>query len=372
MPCERQRASIRAAETESTEIAMEFYGFSFGRMSRVHSKVYYARTSNNLQMVKGLRLGIKFSGDTNALRMARVASLAERLGFHSLWATESRFTRDAVSRAAMLAVLTKRVIVGTAVVNAFTRSLAVLASTAATIDEASRGRFILGLGAGGERFISSQGIGFERPLKRLEEFTVLLRQIWEGRSVSFVGQTIEVSGITLGFRPVRPRIPVYYGVTGNKAIDLASRLSDGIILNAYTSLSYNRNANRTIRGSPDGARLPVLGNVAVSMDPDTDAAILAAKPMVFTYVTSFPALAKANGVPESHVKELIELERKDGLKMALQSLDDKWVLELAAVGGPEECRKRVRQYAGVGLDEVLLTAISGNEAEVTREMSQLL
>ena len=322
-------------------------------------------------MAKNCKLGMKFSGDTSIRSMLRTAALSERLGYNSLWATESRFTRDAITRASALSVISHCSAVGTAVVSPFTRSVAVLAISAATIDEISSGRFILGMGPGTQKYVESQGIGLEKPLKKLEEVTMILRRLWEGETVTFNGETIRISNMKMDFKPLRKKVPVYFGVTGEKGIELALRVSDGIILNGYTTISYLEDACRRAKRRQSGTEFPILGNVMVCMDNDSEIALKAAKPAVYAYITSFPAIAKANRVSEDEVRQLNSLEAKYGMEQALDQLDDNLVKEVVAAGTPEECRKRVADYMQHEVTEVLLTPIFGDHSIIAQEMAEL-
>lgn len=335
-------------------------------------KLFYFKKGRDGQMSRRTKLGVKFAGDMVTYDTLKLAIFAEKLGYYSLWTTESRFTRDAVTRISAIAALSKKVMVGTAVINPFTRSPALLAITSATIDEISNGRFILGLGAGTKKYLSCQGLPFIKPLKRLEECTILLRKLWRGEFVSFKGETLEVSDVRLDFKPVRERIPIYFGVTSEKGIKLAMDIGDGIILNGYTSVSYAERANKRVKFHPRGKKLPVLGNVMVAMDDDEDKAIDGAKPFVYTYITSFPAIAKANLISREFIEELKEIEAKRSIKDALEQLPDKMVKEVVAVGTPEDCRKWITEYLRVGLEEVLITPIYGNAEKIVKGMSELL
>lgn len=318
------------------------------------------------------KLGIKFSGDTNTRSMLRTAALSESLGYNSLWATESRFTRDAFTRASALSTTSNRAAVGTAVVNPFTRSIAVLAISASTIDEISNGRFILGMGPGTQRYIEPQGIRLEKPVKRLEEATLLIRRLWKGETVTFHGETTNISNMKLDFKPLREKIPIYFGVTGEKGIELALRVSDGIILNGYTTISYLKDVCKRARRHKTGSEFPILANVMVCMSVDSEIAVTAAKHAVYAYITFFPAIAKANRISEKQVRELTSLETKYGIEQALEQLDDSLVKEVVAAGTPEECRRRVADYMQDEVTEVLLTPIFGDHCTIAQEIAEVL
>lgn len=89
-----------------------------------------------------------------------------------------------------------------------------------------------------------------------------------GESISFKGETFEISDVKLDFKPVRDDILIYFGVMGEKGLKLATDIGDGIILNGYTSVSYAKKTNERAKDHPRGKILPVLGNVMVAMDDD--------------------------------------------------------------------------------------------------------
>jgi 5,10-methylenetetrahydromethanopterin reductase len=159
------------------------------------------------------RLGFEVLGEPAVPALTAIARQAEALGYDSIWLAETRFTRDAVTTAAAVAAATRRVRVATAVTNPFTRGAVLTAVTAATLDEAAGGRFILGLGPGSPTVLARQGIGFDRPLTRLRETVEVVRRLLAGEEVWFAGETLSVAGARLDFTP-RAAIPIYLGVTG--------------------------------------------------------------------------------------------------------------------------------------------------------------
>src|SRR5689334_21372627 len=101
-------------------------------------------------------IGLELAGTPSVPEMMRLAALAERLGYDSIWLTETRFTRDAVTTAAAVAAATERVRIGTAVVNPYTRGAALTAVTVATLDELAGGRLVAGIGPGSPLILAQQ------------------------------------------------------------------------------------------------------------------------------------------------------------------------------------------------------------------------
>src|SRR5579884_1250564 len=113
------------------------------------------------------RIALGLLGEPAVAGMAKLSARAEDLGYDSIWLTETRFTRDAITTAAVVGLATKSVKVGTGVVNTFTRGAVLTAVTLATLDEITEGRTIFGIGPGSPLVLERQGFEFDRPLIRL-------------------------------------------------------------------------------------------------------------------------------------------------------------------------------------------------------------
>ena len=221
-----------------------------------------------------LPLGLELPGEPSVPEMIDTASLAEQLGYESIWLTETRFTRDAITTTSALATATRSARIATAVINPFTRGAVLTAVTAATLDEVCAGRFVLGIGPGSPTVLERQGIGFNQPLVRLRETVHVVRRLLRGEEVFFAGETISVAGARLDFTPVRTVIPIYFGVTGPRALALAGEAADGVILNGFVSLEYTKRAIEIVRSSAqangrDPDEIEITGSIVVSVDANT-------------------------------------------------------------------------------------------------------
>lgn len=321
-------------------------------------------------MVERLRIGAKFGGDMPMKETLALAKLAERTGYTSLWVNETRFTRDAVTRISAIAAVTDKAVLGTAVLNPYTRSLMLLAITASTVDEISGGRFILGMGVGTRKYLRSQGIMPSNQLAYLRNSVLVMRRLWNGEMISFEDEGISLTEAKLDFKPIRNSIPIYVGATKDRGIRFAANFADGIILNGYTAKSHVRRVKDLLDGEAAN-HVPVLGNIMVSMDEDEESAIRGARKLAYTYFTSIPTIAKANGISDQLIEELKQLEKKRGLNEAMAHLPDEAITNAVATGTPEQIRRWIRDYSQCGLHEVLITRIHGDTEEIIREVSEL-
>ena len=128
---------------------------------------------------------------------------ADASGYDSFWMPEA-WERDAFTLFTELAAHTSRIHLGTGIVNVFSRSPALIAMSAATLDEISGGRFRLGLGTSGARVVEDfHGVKFGHPLTRLRETIQIIRLLLAGERVDFEGRCFHLSRFKLGFKPFR-------------------------------------------------------------------------------------------------------------------------------------------------------------------------
>jgi 5,10-methylenetetrahydromethanopterin reductase len=299
-------------------------------------------------------LGLELPGEPSVPEMAAIAQRAESLGYDSIWLTETRFTRDAVTTTGAVAAATRRVRVATAVINPFTRGAVLTAVTAATLDEAAGGRFIHGLGPGSPTVLARQGLPFARPLARLRETVGVVRRLLAGEEASFTGETLAVHGARLDFTPLRPTIPIYLGVTGPKALALAGEIADGVILNGFVSLEYTRRAVDIIRSAAQAAgrdpdAIEITASTVVSIAADARAARDAVRPLVALYLAEFPNVARESGVPAELRARIAALHQSRGSAAAATLVADDVVDALTCSGTLATVRDALerRRQAGV-------------------------
>ncbi|MFQ5978356.1 MAG: LLM class flavin-dependent oxidoreductase [Candidatus Heimdallarchaeota archaeon] len=157
------------------------------------------------------------------------AQQIENFGFDSIWVPEV-WGRDAFTFLTQLSMATQRIRIGTAIVNMFSRSPATLATTAASLNEISNGRFVLGLGLSGPIVIQDwHGQRWQKPLQRTIEYFEIIRLILSGERVNYNGQIFNLKGFQLPrhFTPPRADLPLFLAALGSKNMELAGQIADG-------------------------------------------------------------------------------------------------------------------------------------------------
>jgi len=292
----------------------------------------------------------------------KLAQYAEEHGFESVWHAESRLARDALTPLAAIAVVTRRIKLGTGVINNWTRNVALTAASFLTLDELSNGRSLLGVGAWWDPLAWKVGIERKKPLKAMREYVTVLQRLFRMETVTFAGEFVKVHDIRLDLvygDPNTPRnIPIYIGATGWEMIELTGEIADGILLNYLVSPEYNRKALEHLKqGAKRGKRpweevdRPQL--VVCSLDPDADKALDSARSLVAQYLGQQPHIAKASGVKESLIEEVKTAlggwpAKPGGLERAKALIDDKLVQLITASGTKDDCVKKVQEYIETG------------------------
>jgi 5,10-methylenetetrahydromethanopterin reductase len=177
-----------------------------------------------------MRFGIRFNSDSGTIReVVRYAQLAEELGFDDFWYCQDLMKRDAWVVLTAVAAATRRIRVGTCIVNPFTASPAEIAMGAASLQEFSEGRFVLGIGPGDPPYLDWVGLRQRRPATGLAEAVTLLRRLLRGDEAAHEGAVFAgwQPGARMRFAlPAQP-IPIYIGGQGPRVLELMGELADG-------------------------------------------------------------------------------------------------------------------------------------------------
>lgn len=302
------------------------------------------------------RIGLLLPGEPDSRRMVALAQRAEELGYESVWFAETRFTRDAIVAASAAAAATSRVKIGTAVVNPYTRGAVLTAVTFASLDELSGGRCIIGLGPGSPNVLAKQGIEWSEPLAKVRSLVQTVRSLLNGETIA--------TGARLDFTPIRSRPPIFLGVTGPRALELAGEIADGVILNGLLPTSYVERARASIQAGADCANRDItgfetVGIVTTSVGVDGAAARDALRPLIAEYLTGFPHLARETGISPDDLAAIAQAKAQSDAG-ADAFVTDEIIGSLACAGTAEECRAVVRARRAVGIDLPLISVAAGD------------
>jgi 5,10-methylenetetrahydromethanopterin reductase len=168
------------------------------------------------------------------------ARRAEELGYDGIFLGESHLSSiDSFQTLASCAMITRRLVLGVAVTNMVFRHPTVIAGAAASLNEISKGRAIMGLGTG-DGPVYSQGLK-ATTLQEFEKGVKLIRGLVRGNAAQF-----STGKIGLGFDITAPA-PIYVSAEGPKGLQLAGRCADGVILGTGFDLSVYDWARQKVR-----------------------------------------------------------------------------------------------------------------------------
>jgi probable F420-dependent oxidoreductase len=171
-----------------------------------------------------LSFGLTVLPDPPYTRFLELMRLAEDNGFEIGWTYDSHILwQDAYPLLTLLAVNTERMRFGHCVTNPGTREPTVTASAYATLHDISSGRAVLGIGRGDS---ARRVIGY-KPVKmaEFEEALRMMKELMNGRAVEWNGKELE-----LGWAKGRHPIPMYVAAYGPRALGVAGRVGDGVII----------------------------------------------------------------------------------------------------------------------------------------------
>ncbi|TME92096.1 MAG: LLM class flavin-dependent oxidoreductase [Chloroflexi bacterium] len=174
-----------------------------------------------------MRFSVRFNNDLPVERYPELAERAEQAGFDAFWVSDDLFLRSAWVLLAAAARSTHRIQLGTCIVNPFTQHPAEIAMAAATLDELSDGRALLGISSGANDFLSWIGLRPERPVTAVAETIAALRRLFSGDRCHPSGRFVSgwTSEAYLRFRA--RQIPIYVGAMSPHMLELIGSAADG-------------------------------------------------------------------------------------------------------------------------------------------------
>jgi len=285
--------------------------------------------------------------------VARV-KLAEKLGYEAVFATHT-MGRDGLATVAAYAASTTTIKLGTGVLPAFPRHPIALAIEAATIDEFSEGRLILGIGASHALTMENfYGIKMERPLARMKEYVHILRSIFTEGGVSFQGDFYTANYRFMGYG-ARKDLPVYVAALAPGMLKHCGAACDGDVLWACLPTYIRDTIAPTIRAGAESAgrdpsAVSIVAAIPTALTKDVEAARAAIRKDFFVYMTlPFYRRAIAGAGYEGELKAFDDAQTAGDFAGALAAMSDKMLDEFAAIGDEKRIADKFAEYRDAGV-----------------------
>ena len=313
---------------------------------------------------------------------------AERLGYDSVWTAEA-YGSDAATILGWLAQATSRIHLGSAIFQMPGRSAAMTAMTAATLDQLSAGRMILGIGSSGPQVAEGwHGQRFGRQLQRTREYVEVVRKALARERLEYHGETLELplpdgpgKALKLTIAPVQERIPVFLAAIGPRNTMLAAEIADGWIPTLFSpehvaefrpllEEGFARAGNG--KGFDD---FEIAPTVNVFVTDDVAAARDAMRPYVALYVGGmgsreqnfYNALVQRYGF-EDAAREVQDLYLEGKRDEAAAALPEALIDDVSLCGPPDVVRERLAVFRDAGVGTLMVSPMAWTFEDRLRQL----
>ncbi len=327
-----------------------------------------------------LGLSIGYSGAELTLPVEKVL-LAERLGFDSVWTAEA-YGSDAISPLAYLAAVTKRIRLGTGIMQLAARPPVSAAMAAGTLDAlAGGGRVIAGLGVSGPQIV------------RIRDYVAIMRKVFErkepvahaGREISlpYTGPgALGVGKPLMSILHMNPRLPIWLGTGTEANVKLTAEIADGWLPLGFvprlmpTLQPWLEEGFRRAGRHKGFANFDIQARAEVAITDDVRGALARMKPRVALYVGGMGhrdknfhkemMIRRGFGEAAQRIQELYLGRRKDE---AVAAVPDEFCDEMSLVGPVARIRERYRAWADCGITGLTLVTDQPEAMELMAKLA---
>jgi F420-dependent oxidoreductase-like protein len=306
----------------------------------------------------------------------QVVQEAERLGYDSVWAAEA-YGSDAATVLAWLAAGTSTIRLGSAIFQMPGRTPAMTAMTAATIDELSGGRMILGIGSSGPQVSEGwHGQRFARQLQRTREYVAVVRMALARERVDYHGETIELplpdgpgKPLKLTIAPAQERIPIYLAAIGPKNTALAGEIADGWLPTFFSPEFVSEFRELLEEGAARAGRsldgFDIAPNVNAYVSDDRELARNLNRPLLALYIGGMGSRQQNfyNNVVqrygfEAAAKEIQDLYLDGKKEEAAAAIPDE-LIDMVSLCGPRDVvADRIAAFRDAGVGTLTITPLA--------------
>lgn len=269
---------------------------------------------------------------------------AEAAGYDDLWTGETAGP-DGFTPLAMAAAVTERIRLATGIVNPYTRGPALLAQQAAALQDASGGRFVLGIGSSSNVIVERWNeVPFVKPLSAVRRAVEGLRPVFAGERGA--------GGFKLETPPAQP-IPIVIAALRGKMLALAAELGDGAFTN-FLPLSGLAQVKEAF-GAPEKELACRFFCVPMPEEQGMGLAkhLFAAYGTVPVYAAFFRWLGWGE-----QLDPMVQAWQAGDRKRALELCPEDLVREIFVFGAPEEMKERLGRFVEGGITTLILTPLA--------------
>ena len=310
---------------------------------------------------------------------------AEKAGFDSVWTAEA-YGSDAITPLSWIAALTKKIRLGTGIMQMPARTPATTAMTAMTLDALSGGRFILGIGPSGPQVVEGwHGVPYGKPLQRTREYVEIIKMILRREKLVYHGEFFNLErGFKLRFTPLRADLPIYIAAMGPKNVVQSGEIADGVLPvywpgDKWGEMRETLDEGARLAGRPphSTAIAPIITSVILDENANEHdraaARLFAAAPLAY-YIGRMGVYYSEMLTRHGYGAEVAVVQEawKHKDKNPAEAVAPELLEATSIVGTPKEVVAKLDQWAASGVDEPLLGMPEGSVDEVGAKLSALM
>ncbi len=310
--------------------------------------------------MNGTALGVIFHPAFPPETLPDYARRAEAAGFDELWLWDDCFLPGALTSAAVALAATQRLKVGIGLMPVTAYNPVFAAMEITTLARAFPGRFMPGFGHGVGFWMKQIGAAAPSSLKAVEETVDAVRRLLRAEMVTVKGTQVNLDQVQMQLTPNEVP-PLYIGAVRRRTLQLAGRVSDGVILTSMSSPAYVRWALGSIRQGMDTAgrsRPRVVVNLDAKVHPEGEAARRAMRKALVERLPWPGIVLDLLGIQADYDRFFEEHTPEE----AAEQLPDAWLDALSAAGTPEQAAASVRRLVETGVDSIVLQPLNGDPA----------
>jgi 5,10-methylenetetrahydromethanopterin reductase len=295
-----------------------------------------------------MRLGYSLGSVLSIEQVLNCASTLSNYNPDTVWIPET-WGMENFSMLSAVSLRLKKTKIGSSIINIYSRSPALVAMGAATVDTISDRRLVLGLGTSSLPIVEEfHGYKFEKPLLRMREYVEIIRKILSGKKIDYNGKIFSLKNFSLLIKPPREQIPIYLAAVNQNMVELCWQIADGVIfyLRPITEIQ------KTIKHMQSKRKIDVSCQLITCMSNDVEKAIECAKKTLSFYISVgeiYREFLAKNGF-KNETKNIYQEYNKSGLRSNHELVTESMLEQLCVYGTPNECIKKLKRFYQSGVN----------------------
>ena len=330
-----------------------------------------------------MRLGVLAGASNDWRESIEKVQIAESLGYE-LVATGEAWGTSTIPWLTLIATHTKKMQIGTSILNVYSRSPGAIAQEFAMLEVLSGGRMICGLGSSGHRVIEHfHGVKFEKPLRRIREYVEIINALIRGDKLEYRGEIFTMErGFKLDYERPREHVPMYIAAITPKSIAQTGEIADGIFPIHWPKTRFvslrDELALGAAKAGKSGSDLTIapFTNVYVLDGTDDEKKWQAARQPLFHYINRmgdfYWNMLASNGFETEVGASRSAWSNDRDMDGAFAAISEQMVREIQVVGPIESVAEQLAERSTLGADVQMVQMPAGTAAEAGQRLEQLL